>query len=113
MSGRAAYLCACFLLVALIFLGLAWELWLAPLRPGGSWLVLKVVPLLLPLRGIFRGNRYTYRWASLLVWLYFGEGVVRVVSDPWPSSTVAGFEVLLALSFFAAIVAFLRSSRTR
>ena len=28
-------------LVVLIFLCLAWELWLAPLRTGGSWLVLK------------------------------------------------------------------------
>src|SRR5690606_28653235 len=39
---RTASVC----LIGLIALGLAWELWLAPLRPGGSWLVLKVIPLL-------------------------------------------------------------------
>ena len=33
-------------LVALILLTLAWELWLAPLRPGGSLLALKAVVLL-------------------------------------------------------------------
>jgi uncharacterized membrane protein len=111
VSARAAHLTACILLVALIFLGLAWELWLAPLRPGGSWLVLKVLPLLAPVLGMFRGNRYTFQWASLLVWAYFGEGMVRVVSDAWPSSTFAGIEAFLALSLFVAIVAYLRASR--
>ena len=111
MSARAAHLAACLLRVALIFLGLAWELWLAPLRPGGSWLVLKVLPLLLPVFGMFRGQRYTFKWTSLLVWIYFGEGVVRLVSDPWPSSTLAGLEAFLAIALFAAIVAYLRASR--
>ena len=46
-------------LIALIMVCLAWEGWLAPLRPGGSWLILKAVPLLLPLHGIIHGRRYT------------------------------------------------------
>ena len=54
-------------LIALIVLCLAWELWLAPLRPGGSFIALKALPLLLPLRGIVRGNRYTYQWASMFI----------------------------------------------
>ena len=58
-------------LIALIALGLAWELWLAPLRPGGSWLVLKALPLCLPLAGLLKNRMYTYRWLSLMVWLYF------------------------------------------
>ena len=52
MSARLAWLAACAAWIGLILLGLAWELYLAPLRPGGSWLVLKVVPLLLPLMGL-------------------------------------------------------------
>ena len=64
-------------LLALIVLGLAWELWLAPLRPGGSWLALKVLPLTLPLAGLLKNRMYTYRWLSLLVWIYFTEGTVR------------------------------------
>ncbi len=113
MSVRLPYLAACFTLSALIFLCVAWELWLAPLRPGGSWLVLKVIPLLLPLFGILNGRRYTYKWSSLLVWLYVAEGAVRAWSDPSPEMrTLAVIEVALSLAFFGAIVAYLRASRT-
>lgn len=89
-------------LVGLIVLGLAWELWLAPLRPGGSWIVLKVVPLCFPLAGLLRRRLYTYRWMSLLVWLYFTEGVVRAWSDAPPSSWLAGVEIVLCLALFLA-----------
>ena len=99
-------------LIALIFLGLAWELWLAPLRPGGSWLVLKVVPLLFALRGILHGRRYTYQWATLLIQAYVAEGAVRLVTDRGTSAVLAGVELALALAFFALAVAYLRSSRS-
>ncbi len=90
-------------LVGLIVLGLAWELWLAPLRPGGSWLALKVLPLVVPLAGLLKRRMYTYRWVSLLVWLYFTEGVVRAWSDRLPlSRALAGVEVALCLLLFAA-----------
>ena len=64
------------LLIALIFLCVAWELWLAPIRPGGSWLVLKALPLLAPLMGILKGRRYTYQWAPMLVLAYTGAYAV-------------------------------------
>ena len=89
-------------LIGLIALGLAWELWLAPIRPGGSLLALKVLPLCLPLAGILKNRMYTYRWLSLLVWLYFTEGVVRAWSDKPPSNYLAMIEVLLCLMLFAA-----------
>ncbi|PPE66098.1 DUF2069 domain-containing protein [Caldimonas caldifontis] len=89
-------------LVGLIVLGIAWELWLAPLRPGGSWLVLKVLPLFLPLAGLLKRRMYTYRWVSLLVWVYFTEGVVRATSDRGFSAVLAGIEVLLCLVLFTA-----------
>ena len=54
-------------LVALIMLCLAWEGWLAPLKPQGSLLILKALPLLLPLFGILKGKRYTYQWASMFI----------------------------------------------
>ncbi len=89
-------------LLGLIGLGLAWELWLAPIRPGGSWLALKVLPLCLPLAGLLKHRMYTYRWVSLLVWLYFTEGVVRAWSDKPPGNSLAALQVLLCLSLFAA-----------
>jgi uncharacterized membrane protein len=88
--------------LGLIALGLAWELWLAPLRPGGSWLVVKVLPLCLPLAGLLRNRMYTYRWVSLVVWLYFAEGAVRAYSDRGLSARLALLEIALCLVLFAA-----------
>jgi uncharacterized membrane protein len=89
-------------LLGLIILGLAWELVLAPLRPGGSWLALKVLPLCIPLAGLLKNRMYTYRWVSLLVWLYFTEGAVRAYSDKVPGNYLAMGEVFLCLTLFAA-----------
>ncbi len=89
-------------LLGLIVLGLAWELVLSPLRPGGSWLALKVLPLCIPLAGLLKNRMYTYRWVSLVIWLYFTEGVVRAWSDRTPGNALAMIEVLLCLTLFTA-----------
>ena len=89
-------------LLGLIALGLAWELWLAPIRPGGSLLALKVLPLCVPLAGLLKNRMYTYRWVSLMVWLYFTEGVVRGYSDKPPGNWLGMLEVLLCLLLFVA-----------
>jgi len=99
-------------LIALILLGLAWELWLAPLRPGGSMLVFKIVPLMAALFGILRGKVYTYRWMTLLIWLYFTEGCVRAWSEPFPGSALALLEIALSMSFFIPAAWYARNSRT-
>jgi uncharacterized membrane protein len=96
-------------LLGLIVLSLAWELWLAPLRPGGSWLVLKVLPLCIPLAGLLRHRMYTYRWVSLMVWVYFAEGVVRGYSDRGASARLAWVEIALCLLLFAACVLHVRT----
>ena len=87
-------------LLALIALGLAWELWLAP--TGRSTLVLKVLPLAVPLAGLLKNRMYTYRWVSLMVWVYFTEGVVRAAGDGGLSAQLALIEVLLCLVLFTA-----------
>ena len=89
-------------LLGLIVLGLAWELFLAPLRPGGSSLALKVLPLCIPLVGLLKNRMYTYRWVSLLVWIYFTEGAVRAYSDKAPGNYLAMIEVILCLTLFVA-----------
>jgi len=89
-------------LFGLIVLGVLWEMVLAPIRPGGSLLALKVLPLILPLAGVLKNRMYTYRWLSLLVWLYFTEGVVRAWSDKPPSNYLAMIEVVLCLVLFTA-----------
>jgi uncharacterized membrane protein len=98
-------------LALLILLCLAWELWLAPLRPGGSLIALKALPLAVALPGIFAGRRYTYQWASMLILAYFAEGITRAWSETGASRSLAWIEVILALAFFAAAVSFARLTR--
>jgi uncharacterized membrane protein len=111
LRGRAAWLTACATLIALIFLAVAWELFLAPLKPGGSGLVLKALPLMAPLFGVLHARRYTFQWSTLLIWLYFAEGAVRAYSDSGVASALAAIEVALSLGYFAAAVLYLRSAR--
>lgn len=88
--------------IALIVLALAWELVLAPVRPGGSWLAVKALPLCIPLAGLLKNRLYTYRWVSLVVWLYFTEGVVRAWSDKAPGNYLALLEIALCITLFVA-----------
>jgi len=98
-------------LVSLILLALAWETVLAPLKPGGSLLMLKAVPLLLPLFGVLRGKRYTYQWSCMFILLYFTEGVVRAWSDSGLSAQLAVIEVILSVAFFSCAVFYARLTR--
>jgi uncharacterized membrane protein len=107
-ATRAAAVAA---LLALIALDLAWELWLAP--TGGRWLAVKVLPLLIPLSGLLRYRLYTYRWVSLVVWLYFTEGIVRATgvpggADGGPTVLLAWTQVLLCTLLFTACTAHVR-----
>jgi uncharacterized membrane protein len=107
-AQKAFHIGAVVSLVLLILLGLAWELVLAPLRPGGSWLVLKVVPLLFPLMGILKRNIYTLQWSSMLILIYFTEGIVRATSDRGLSATLGWIEVALTCVFFICTILFLK-----
>jgi uncharacterized membrane protein len=97
-------------LVALIVLSLAWELWLAPIRPGGSPVIagLKALPLCIPLAGLLRMRMYTYRWLSLLIWLYFIDGVMRAFRAGGTLLALAGTEIVLCLLIFGACAAHVR-----
>lgn len=109
---RALRLTAAGSLLGLLALCLAWELWLAPLRPGGSLLALKAAPLALPLPGILAGRRYTCQWTSMLILAYFAEGAVRAWSERGVSQALAGLELVLSLAFFASAVAYARLTRS-
>lgn len=104
----ALHYCAITSLIALIVLCLAWEGWLAPLRPGGTLLVIKAAPLLLPLFGILRGRVYTYQWASMLILFYFSEGVVRAWSEQGLSAGLGVLEAGLSIVFFLSAIFYAR-----
>ncbi len=93
--------------VALSLLCLLWELWLAP--TGSGTLAIKALPLLLPLPGLVRMRLYTYRWTSLLVWLYVAEGSVRAGSEHGMGAWLGGLEVVLAMTIFVACAAHVRA----
>ena len=97
-------------LVALVFLCLLWESVLSPIRPGGSLLMLKAVPLLLPLFGVLRGKIYTYQWAPLLMLTYFCEGVVRAWSEHGSSRGLAMAEIVLSMAFVVLASLYVRVS---
>lgn len=99
-------------LFALIVLCVTWETVVAPVRPGGSWMLLKALPLAFPLRGIIRGNIYTYQWAAMLSLLYLMEGVVRAMSDPAPLSVLMAWgEILLSATFFLSAIFYVRPAK--
>ena len=98
-------------LVGLVALCLAWELWLAPLRPGGSLMALKALPLIVALPGAIAGKRYTYQWSSMLILAYFAEGVMRAWSDSGLSQKLSLAEIALSLIYFASAVSFARLTR--
>ncbi len=106
-SRRVVLGCA----LLLILLGLAWELWLAPLRPGGSMLALKVLPLLMALPSLWRGRVRAYQLWSMGILLYLCEGVVRGMSDPGPGRALGWLEGALAASAFVAILVHVRARR--
>ena len=111
MTASRYQFITCASLIALIFLCLGWELWWAPLRPGGSWLVLKAVFLLAPLFGILRGKRYTYKWLSLFIQFYILEGLTRATSDHGLSQQLAIAESVLAIIIFVSVILYVRATR--
>jgi uncharacterized membrane protein len=111
MSVRVLHLAAGASLATLLLLCLAWELWLAPLRPGGSWLALKALPLALALPGVLRGRVYTCQWSLLLVLAYLAEGTVRAYSERGTAAQLAWAEIALAVIYFGCAIYYIRMKR--
>lgn len=111
ISQPSAYRLAVCSLLALIFISLAWELWLSPLRPGGSWLALKALPPCLLLPGILRRQRRTFLLGGMLVLFYTAESIVRLF-DAQPISRYCAMAATVASwLFFLSCVLFIRAGR--
>ncbi len=96
-------------LLILIVWCLLWEIVVAPLHPGGSWMALKAAPLLIPLAGVIKRDVYTLQWSSMVILLYFTEGVVRAYSDTSSKSAfMAWGETILVCIYFVCAVLYLR-----
>ena len=96
-------------LILLIVWLVAWEVVVAPLHPGGSWLALKAVPLLIPLGGVVKRDIYTLQWSAMVILLYFIEGAVRAWSDKLAASQLMAWgEIILVCIYFACALLYLR-----
>ena len=96
------------LLLLIVWL-VAWEMVVAPLHPGGSMLALKALPLLIPVRGVLKRDVYTLQWSSMVILLYFTEGVVRGYSDVLPVSRLMAWgEAALVIVYFLCAILYLR-----
>lgn len=112
LAPKGYHYTALFSITCLFLLCILWELWLAPIKPGGSLLFLKAVPLAFAIRGVAKGSHYTLQWSSMLVLLYLMEGVVRVMSDPpGPSIMMAWFEILFSTVFFFSAILYVRPAK--
>lgn len=88
-----------------------WEWLLAPLRPGGSWLILKALPLAATLPLASRGSRRALQSAALLLPLYVAEAITRLWSETGRAAWAAGIALVLALAALAAILLWARQER--
>ena len=98
--------------VDLFILCVAWEWFISPLRPGGSWLILKAIPLLFAIPGIWRGNVYTMQWASMLILLYITEGLVRIL-ETGVNFWMAALETTIGTVGFVCLLMFLTPIKAR
>ncbi len=99
------------LLAALALVEICWELWLAPLRPGGSWLALKALPLVALWPGVVRCRMRALQWALLLLPWYFAEGVVRGFSESGRHAFCAATAAALSLATIASGLAYVRLAK--
>jgi uncharacterized membrane protein len=96
---------------ALMLLELLWELLLAPLRPGGSGLALKALPLALLLPGVARGALRPRQLLAFILLPLFAEGLVRALTEAGRHALVAGTAAAIAAGAFTALVLSFRAER--
>ena len=91
----------------LIILCIAWEWFISPLRPGGSWLILKAVPLIVMLPGIWRAKVYTMQWGTMLILIYTTEALVRISESGW-NFWLALLELVFSVTIFISLLLYLK-----
>jgi uncharacterized membrane protein len=97
--------------LAMVLLTMLWELWLSPLYPGGSWLAAKALIMLLPLRGLLHGRRYTFQWYTMFVLLWLLEGIMRAYAEQGLGQVLALLQVVLAVVSYASANLYAKYSR--
>ena len=119
MKTRTAYTLSLAFWIVLIILTLLWEGWLAPVKPPGLWLVIKSLPLLVPLFGMLHEKRTHFVIAGLISMLYLTEGIViswteyATGLDNPMLFAVSLAEVFLVLAFCYTLYIYLKNTKIR
>jgi uncharacterized membrane protein len=79
--------------------------------PGSAVLAaVLLLPLLLPVKGLLRGNRRTYAWATLCIAPCFVYAITEAIANSSMRAFAAAI-LLASLAHFVALVAYLRVTR--
>lgn len=119
MNTRLAYTLSLVFWITLIVLTVLWEGWLAPTQPAGLWLIIKSLPLLIPLFGMLHMKRTSFSVAGLIAMLYFTEGIMISWGEyasglPNPVLLAVSLaEVFLVLGFVVCVYIYLRNTKIR
>jgi uncharacterized membrane protein len=98
-------------LAALALLEFCWEMWLAPLKPGGSWMALKALPIVALWPGVARDKTRALQWTLLLLPWYFAEGVVRAFSEGGRHALCAIAATALSLTTIGCALNYIRLAK--
>jgi uncharacterized membrane protein len=96
--------------LGLIILQPVWLGLLPPPAGPGSWVLaaLATVPLLLPMRGVWRGSLRALTWAGYLAMLYLVIGVVEAWANP-PQRLAALLQIVLVAAYVGSALGFSRA----
>lgn len=97
--------------LGMVLLTMLWELWLSPLYPGGSWLAAKALIMLLPLRGLLHGRRYTFQWYTMFVLLWLLEGIMRAYAETGLGRWLACIQIALVVVSYTTANLYAKYSR--
>ena len=113
-SSRFLYTLTLFGYFGTLMLLTAWYSWLAPSThfPTALILIIMLVPLLFPLRGLLHGRKYTFAWSCFLALLYFIHGVMEAYSSE-TARHLGLVEVLCTSVWFVAAMAYVRKDISR
>ena len=67
------------------------------------WAALVVFPLTLPAMGLWREQRYTYKWIGFLTLIYFCIGISELVSNPELRMYALGTTLSSTILFLATV----------
>lgn len=81
--------------------------------PTAFWLVVGVVPLLFPMRGLLHARPYTHAWTSFLMLFYFSHSVGEVYSSDQFSLHPVLALAFSTVCFFSTILFIKMQEKTR